>query len=170
MTPQAIKRHLTSLATELKLKRWHDIVSYYLISKFREFNLSFAGKEWKSRCFLYRWWEWELERTSTEGNLTIFIKITNANILFNLEISVPGFYLSHIFAYIRHKIYTCLLEKGNLESSPNVHQKGFTEWATVPPDSGILCCCRKKTRKPNEQRGTKLQPNVVLLRSTQPWD
>lgn len=102
-------------------------VSYSLISKFPEFNFSFAGKEWEGRYFLHRWWEWELEWTSKEGDLTIFIKITNANILFNLEISVPGFYLSHIFAYIRRKIYTCLFEKGNTESSPNVHQKGFTE-------------------------------------------
>lgn len=168
MTPQAIKRHLMSLATKLKLKRWLNIVSYCLISKFGEFHLSFAGEEWESRSFLHRWWGWELEWTSTEGNLTIFIKITNANVFFNLEISVPGFYLSHIFAYIRHKIYTCLFEKGNMESSPNVHEKGVTECAAVHPDSGILCCCRKNKRKQKEQcvLGQNYSQNAVPLRST----
>lgn len=38
---------------------------------------------------------------SYRGNLTIFIKVTNGTILFNLEISLPGFCLSHKFAYIK---------------------------------------------------------------------
>lgn len=49
-----------------------------------------------------------MRTTPTEGNLTVFIKFADANILFNLEISLPIFYLSHIFAYIKNDKYTKL--------------------------------------------------------------
>lgn len=89
----------------------NDAVLFLAIrsARFQEFNLSVVGKDGKEELGM---------NLPTEGNLTIFIKITNANMLFNLEISVLGFYLSHIFAYIRHRNCTCLSAKGKNDGQP----------------------------------------------------